>query len=151
MHGALLANLALGGTPDDLILKPDGGELYIPSSGTHGLVVVNTQTNEVGDFLLLGSAPAAATLTADSQVLYVSDFGAGHIVPVAIGVRQAGKPISVGQGPHTSALTPGGDMLLVVDTQSDDLGVIRANEPTPSLVTLVPTGSSPRDLAIKLF
>ncbi|MGC2333741.1 MAG: hypothetical protein WA581_19990, partial [Candidatus Acidiferrales bacterium] len=76
---------------------------------------------------------------------------AGRIVPVAIGVRQAGKSISVGQGPQTCELTPGGDMLLVVDTQSDDLGVIRANEPTPSLVTLVSTGSHPRDLAVKLF
>ena len=28
----LLANLAIGGKPEDLILKPDGGELYIPSA-----------------------------------------------------------------------------------------------------------------------
>ena len=103
------------------------------------------------DFLLLGSSPSDAALTADAQVLFVSDFAGGHIVPVAISVRQVAKPISVGQGPQTCELTPGGDMLLVVDTQSDDLGVIRANEPTPSLVTLVPTGSHPRDLAIKLF
>ena len=50
----LLTNLVLGGTPDDLILKPDGGELYIPSSESHGLLIVNTETNEVGDFRLLG-------------------------------------------------------------------------------------------------
>jgi hypothetical protein len=42
-------------------------------------------------------------------------------------------------------------MLLVVDTQSDDLAVIRANAPTPSLITLVSTGARPRDLAIKMF
>jgi DNA-binding beta-propeller fold protein YncE len=147
----LLARLALGGRPDDLILKPDGGELYIPSSGTHGLLIVDTQTNEVGDFLLLGMSPAAATLTSDAQTLYVSDSAAGRVVPVAIGIRQAARPVSVGQTPGICRLTPGGDMLLVVDTQSDDLAVIRANAPTPSLITLVSTGSRPRDLAIKMF
>jgi DNA-binding beta-propeller fold protein YncE len=76
---ALLANLALDGTPDDdLVLKPDGGELYVPSSDAHGLLIVNTEANEVGDFLLLlGMSPTAATLTEDAQTLYVSDSGAG--------------------------------------------------------------------------
>jgi YVTN family beta-propeller protein len=53
----LLANLAIGGTPSDLVLKPDGGELYIPSAKAHGLLIVNTSTIEVGDFLLLGMSP----------------------------------------------------------------------------------------------
>jgi YVTN family beta-propeller protein len=46
-------------------------------------------------------------------------------------------------------LTPGGDMLLVVDATSGDLAVIRAK--TGSLITLIPIGSHPRDLAVKLF
>jgi DNA-binding beta-propeller fold protein YncE len=96
-------------------------------------------------------SPAAATLTPDAQTLYVSDSAAGRVVPVAIGIRQAARPVSVGQAPVICRLTPGGDMLLVVDTHSDDLAVIRANAPTPSLITLVSTGSRPRDLAIKMF
>ena len=70
--------------PRTICSAPDGGELYIPSSNAHGLLIVNTETNEVGDFLLLGMSPGAATLTADSQTLYVSDSAAGHIVPVSI-------------------------------------------------------------------
>jgi DNA-binding beta-propeller fold protein YncE len=147
----LLANLSLGGAPDALILKPDGGELYVPVSNAHGLLVVNTMTNEVGDFLILGMSPSAGTLAPDAATLYVSDSAAGHIVPVAIQVRQVQRPITVGQDPRTSMLTPGGDMLLVVDAASNDLAVIRANTPTPRLVTLIPVGQSPRDLAIKVF
>jgi YVTN family beta-propeller protein len=40
-------------------------------------------------------------------------------------------------------------MLLVVDTASNDLAVIRVK--TSSLITLIPVGSHPRDLAIKMF
>jgi DNA-binding beta-propeller fold protein YncE len=115
------------------------------------LVVVNTSTNEVGDFLILGMSPSAGTLTGDAATLYVSDSGAGHIVPVAIGARQVQRPITVGQDPHTSLLTPGGDILLVVDSASNELAVIRTNTPTPRLITLIPVGQRPRDLAVKIF
>jgi YVTN family beta-propeller protein len=40
-------------------------------------------------------------------------------------------------------------MLLVVDASSNDLAVIRAK--TGGLITLIPIGSHPRDLAVKLF
>jgi YVTN family beta-propeller protein len=55
----------------------------------------------------------------------------------------------VGSAPRTSRLTPGGDILLVVDTASNDLAVIRPK--TANLITLIPVGSKPRDLAIKVF
>jgi YVTN family beta-propeller protein len=46
-------------------------------------------------------------------------------------------------------MTPGGDLLLVVNEDSDDLAVIRPR--TASLLTLVPVGSHPTDLAVKVF
>jgi YVTN family beta-propeller protein len=63
--------------------------------------------------------------------------------------RQVLRPITVGSAPRTSRLTPGGDILLVVDTASNDLAVIRPK--TANLITLIPVGSKPRDLAIKVF
>jgi YVTN family beta-propeller protein len=132
-----------------LLLKPDGGELYIPSGDAHGLFVVNTQTNEVGDFRFLGMSPMAGALSADGATLYATDSAAGHVVPVAIGNRQVAHPITVGQSPVAAELTPGGDILAVVDTSSDDLAVIRTK--TSSLITLIPTGPQPRSLAIKVF
>ena len=139
----------LAASPSDLILKPDGGELYITASDTNGLLVLNTQTNEVGDFLMLGSSPSSGTLKADTEILYVSDSTAGHVVPVAMATRQVLRPITVGSAPRTSRLTPGGDILLVVDTASADLAVIRPK--TANLITLIPVGPKPRDLAIKVF
>jgi YVTN family beta-propeller protein len=158
-HDVLQANLSLGGNPSDLILKPDGGELYIPCPETHGLVVVDTSTNEVGDYVLLGLRPTSATFSVLPGILYVSDSEASHIVPIAIDARQVAPPISVGQGPGASLITPGGDMLLVVDQISDDLAVVRSlassstgvSSPPGGLITLIPVGRHPRDLAVKMF
>ena len=99
--------------------------------------------------MLLGMSPTAGTMTSDGQLLYVSDSAAGHVVPVAIGLRQSAPPISVGQDPGMCLLTPGGDMLLVVDAASNDLAVLRAK--TGGLITLIPVGMRPRDVAVKVF
>ena len=74
---------------------------------------------------------------------------AGRVVPVAINQRRVAVPIPAGQAPRACQMTPGGDMLVAVDTASDEIAVVRAK--TSSLITLVPTGSRPRDLAIKVF
>jgi YVTN family beta-propeller protein len=149
---ALVTNLNLGGTPGDLILKPDGGELYVPSPDAHGLVIVNTNSNEVAEYLLLGLAPLSGVLDAAGNSLFVSDSAGGRVVPVQIATRQVQRPIPVGEGPDAAQITPGGEMLLVVNTQSNDVSVIRTRaNPTPSLITLIPVGRRPRDLAVKFF
>ena len=58
---------ALASAPADLVLKPDGGELFVPSPATHGLVILNTWTNEVAEHILLGDAPSRGSLTADAH------------------------------------------------------------------------------------
>ena len=156
----MLANIDLGGGPSGLILKPDGGELYVPSPEVHGLVILNTQTNEVAEFLLLGLAPSQAVLTADAAMLYASDSAAGRVIAVNIFNRQVITTVSVGQNPGAIALTPDEDIVLVVDQDSNDLAVLRtrsilqqagATAPPSSLITLIPVGRRPRDLAIKGF
>jgi YVTN family beta-propeller protein len=147
--GELVANIDLGGTPGDLILKPDGGELYVPSPDAHGLMIVNTATNEVGDYLLLGLEPTAGVLTGDSQLLYVSDSGGGRVTPIQIQTRQAGISLQAGEGAGAARFTPGEEMLVVVNHNSNDVSILRTR--TGSLITLVPVGRAPRDLTIREF
>jgi YVTN family beta-propeller protein len=59
------------------------------------------------------------------------------------------SPISTGRHPGPSALDPSGDLLLVVNEDSNDVAVIRVR--TQSLITMIPVGSHPSSLAIKLF
>jgi len=46
-------------------------------------------------------------------------------------------------------LDPGEDLLLVVNEGSNDLAVVRVR--TQSLITMIPVGDRPRDIAVKLF
>jgi YVTN family beta-propeller protein len=156
-RSVLVTNLELDGNPSDLVLKQDGGELYVISPEAHGLQVINTWTHEVGDYMVLGSAPTRGLLSADGNTLYVSDSAAGHVIPVDIANRRVmrepgtGKefPITAGQSPGVMRFDPQENLLLVANQGSGDLAVIRVR--TNSLLTMIPVGDQPRDIAVKLF
>jgi len=63
--------------------------------------------------------------------------------------RRVMRPILVGQAPGRCRFDPGEKLLLVVNEDSGDLAVIRVG--TNSLLTMIPVGDHPRDLAVKLF
>jgi DNA-binding beta-propeller fold protein YncE len=153
-RGVLLTNLELAGRPSDMLLKGDGGELYVFSPESHGLQAINTWTHEVGDYVLLGSSPARGVLSSDSSQLYVSDTSAGRVTPVDIVNRRVSRPVPAGQSPvalRFAPVDPGEkpNLLLVVNQVSGDLAVIRTR--TDSLVTMIPLGDRPQDIAVKLF
>jgi DNA-binding beta-propeller fold protein YncE len=154
-RGVLVTHLELAGKPTDMLLKPDGGELYVISPEAHGLQAINTETHEVGDYMELGSAPTRGVLSADASLLYVSDTAAGRVTPVDIFnrriVRDPGKgfPVPAGDAPGALRFDPNENLLLVVSAGSGDLAVIRVR--TNFLVTMIPVGDHPQDLAVKLF
>ncbi len=154
-RGVLITHLELAGKPTDMLLKPDGGELYVISPEAHGLQVINTRTHEVGDSMVLGSAPTRGVLSSDASLLYVSDTASDRVTPVDIFnrriVRDPGKgfPVPAGDAPEALRFDPAENLLLVVNRDSGDLAIIRVR--TNFLVTLIPVGEHPRDLAVKLF
>src|SRR5260221_6695067 len=83
-RSVLLTNLQLAGKPSEMLLKPDGGELYVISPESHGLQAINTWTHEVGDYVLLGSAPTHGVLFPDASEMFVTDAAAGRRLPVGI-------------------------------------------------------------------
>jgi YVTN family beta-propeller protein len=157
-RGVLLANLQLAGTPSDMLLKPDGGELYVISPDSHGLQVINTWTHEVGDYVMLGYSPTNGILSADASLLYVTDASASRVTAVDINNRRVIRTvngrellISVGENPGAVRFDPEENLLLVVNRNSGDLSVIRARLGEQSLLTMIPLGDHPQELAVKLF
>jgi len=160
-RGVLVTNLELAGKPTDMLLKPDGGELYVISPEAHGLQVINTWTHEVGDYMVLGAAPTRGVLSNDAGLMYVSDTAAGRVTPVDILnrriIREAlsekhpekGFPIPAGDSPVALRFDPAENLLLVVSQGSGDLAVIRVR--TNFLLTMIPVGEHPQELAVKLF
>jgi len=155
-RGVLLTNLQLAGKPSEMLLKPDGGELYVISPESHGLQAINTWTHEVGDYVLLGSAPTHGALFPDASEMFISDTAAGRVAPVDINNRRVGRPISAGQAPGAMRFDSNDpdvkpSLLLVVNEGSGDLAVIGLRAGSESLLTMIPVGPRPQDLAVKLF
>jgi YVTN family beta-propeller protein len=154
-RGVLLTHLELAGRSTQMLLKPDGGELYLISPEAHGLQVINTSTHEVGDYMVLGSAPTRAILSADASLMYVSDASANRIIPVDIVDRRLdrdpgkGFPVPAGQSPSALRFDPQENLLLAVNQDSGDIAVIRVR--TNYLLTMISVGDHPQDLAVKLF
>ena len=150
----LVTNLELAGKPTDMLFKPDGGELYVIAPESHGLQIIDTWTHEVGGYMLLGSAPSTAIATPDASEMYVADRASGRIMPLDILNRRVGRPISVGAGPSAMRFSPADrgelpSMLLVANEDSADLAILRTR--TDSLITMIPVGSRPQHLAVKIF
>src|SRR6266576_1151342 len=154
-RSVLVTHLELAGKPTDMLLKPDGGELYVISPDAHGLQAINTWTHEVGDYMVLGSRPTRGVLSSDASLLYVSDTAGDRVTPVDIFNRRIirdpgqGFPVPAGDSPTALRFDPAENLLLVVSQGSGDLAVIRVR--TNFLLTMIPVGDHPQDLAVKLF
>ena len=87
--------------------------------------------------------------------MYVSDSGANTVIGVDMNYRRLIRPIvQAGQAPGALRFDPGDKarLLLVVSQASGDLSVIRVTSDRPSgLLTMIPVGNQPRELAVKLF
>ena len=132
-----------------MVLKPDGGELYVTVPESHGIEIINTATAEVAQSMLVGLAPSNGILSSSADELYLSDPAAGRILPITITMRLVRPPIAVGHQPGTCRLDPSGELLVVANRDSNDLAIIRVR--TSSLLTMVPVGTRPSDLAVLLF
>jgi len=153
-RGVLVTHLELAGAPTDMLLKPDGGELYVISPEAHG-----TPGHQHGDARSGGLygprlSPHSRRASADASLLYVRTRLAGRVTPggyfqSAHRARSGeGFPIPAGDAPGRCDSIPpkisaGGKRGL------RRLAVIRVRH--EFLLTMIPVGSHPQDLAVKLF
>ena len=146
---ALLALLDVGKIPVSLALKPDGGEIYAANYGDGSVSEIDTSTNEVGGAYFVGTHPVRGLIAADDSTLYVSDFDADSLGIFSIDDGQLVGTSHTGDGPDALAFSKSGSFLFAVDARSGDVAVIRTA--THSLLTLLPTGVKPNEIAIKDF
>ncbi|HVA63576.1 MAG TPA: YncE family protein [Terriglobales bacterium] len=143
--GELLCYLPVGPGAQRLLLKPDGGELYVSNaSGT--VSAINTSTNEVSDTMAAGLGAAGMAAAPDGSVLYVANATAGTVSVINLDNRKATAMVRVGERPASLALSPNGLLLLVADAGSDDVAVVRSNQDPANpntLVTLLPSPPAP--------
>lgn len=146
---AFLTMLDTGKTPVSLALKPDGGEIYAVNYDSGSVSEIDTSTNEVGGAYLIGTHPVRGLIASDDSTLYVSDFDSDSLGIFSIDDGQLVGSSRTGDGPDALAFSRAGDLLFAVDARSGDVAVIRTA--THSLLTLLPAGTRPNDIAVKAF
>lgn len=141
----LLTYLRLGPNPQSMLLKPDGGELYI--SNADGTVsVVDTSTNEVSDTMAAGLGAGAMAVDAGGNYLYVANGAAGTVSVISLADHRTQAVIHVGSQPQRLVLNPSGLLLFAADRGSDDVAVMRSSlDPASpnSLLALLPAPGAP--------
>ncbi len=146
---ALLALLDVGRTPVSLALKPDGGEIYAANYDDGSISEIDTSTNEIGEAYFVGTHPVRGLIAQDDSTLYVSNFDADSLGVFSIDDGQLVGTSRTGDGPDAMAFSKAGDLLFAVDARSGDVAVIRTS--THSLLTILPSGSRPNEIAVKAF
>lgn len=147
----LLALLDVGKTPLHLALKPDGGEIFVSNFGSNSVSEIDDTTDEVSSTHLLGAQPAWSLVSPDNSLLYVSSFGGSSVAIYDIQHGAFLQTVQVGSQPEAMAFTPNARYLLVVDSGSADVAVIRRDPNSHLLLTMVPVGRQPRQMAVKNF
>ncbi len=154
----LLALLDVGISPVRLVLKPDGGEIFVTNEGSNTVSEIATGTNEVGGASLIGSSPVAGVVSADNSLLWVSNRSADTVAVYSVDDGKLINTVHTGSGPGPVILSADGHLLLAADTRSGDISVVRTfsrnlrREPVyGTLFTLLPAGNSPSAIVEKAF
>jgi YVTN family beta-propeller protein len=154
----LLAVLDVGRAPVRLVLKPDGGEIFVTNHDSDTISEIATGTNEVGGASLIGSRPSSGVVSADNSLLWVANEGADTVAVYSIDDGKLINTVHVGSGPGPLAFSADEHLLLAADTRSGDISVLRVfsrnfhREPVyGTLFTLLPAGKNPSAIADKAF
>jgi YVTN family beta-propeller protein len=139
----VLTYLELGAQPRRMLLKPDGGELYV-TNAEGNVSIVDTANNEVSGTLLAGAGAGAMAVSPHGSTLYVANAAAGTVSVINLDARTQLAMVRVGERPERLALA--GDFVFAADAGSGDLAAIRsANDPNNPdiLLTLLPSPRQP--------
>lgn len=148
----LLALLDVGETPTHLALKPDGGEIYVTNFASDSISEIATTTNEVGGTYMIGSKPSRGIISTDNSSLWVTNFGADSTMLYSLDDGKAINSVRTGSNPDAVAFSADEHLLLVANTGTGDVAMIRTTgKDGPGLVTMLPAGRHPNDIAIKAF
>ncbi len=146
LQPALVTSLTVGHQPDDMALKPDGGELYVANGADGTVSIIDTSSDEVSGLMLAGAGPMGMTVTADGSYLYVANAQSNTVSVLRLQDRKALADIPVGIRPERLLLGPFGRFLYVLDAGSNDIAVVQTD--LDAMLTLLP--SPPQAAAMSL-
>jgi YVTN family beta-propeller protein len=75
----LVTNIAVGDSPNFVLLTPDGSKAYVANQGSNTVSVILTSTDTVVATIPVGKAPRQLASSRDGRRVYVANSGSGSI------------------------------------------------------------------------
>ena len=133
-----IAQLGRFAAPEGMALSSDGNWLYVSSTNSDSVAVINAQQNSITKMLSVGEYPSA--MTSIGNYVYVICINGSMVVKINASTQSIEKTFSLGFFPGQLAASQDGGTLYSIDQVTRDLVLINANDGT--VVKRVPNGTT---------
>ncbi len=151
--GRVVTHLPMAVAPEHFCFKLDGGELFVTGEGMDAVVTVHPYQTQIASTTLAGRRPGV--MAASRDFLFVANPESSTVTVLDIVTRRVVAAVPVGSYPCHISVTPDGQYALVLNRDSGDMAVIRAEtlagrrRRMAPLFTMVPVGSQPIDAVVR--
>jgi YVTN family beta-propeller protein len=125
--------VAVGSTPDDMVLDPATDNLYVANYGSNNVSVISGATGKVIDSVDVGTYPQAITYDPNASCIAVANIGSASVSIISDQSNVVTRTISV--APYPGALG--------YDPYSGDLYVLTQSWPNATIAVVNPANSTP--------
>ena len=154
----LTNEIAVGSNPVYVAETPSGQKVYVVNQGSNDVTVIQTVDGTVLGTIPVGSSPVAAVASSDGNFVFVADQGSNDVAVIDT-TNDATVLTTIPLGASPSAITydPGLRRVYTANTGSNSVSILRADQPSPTLPTLLTTvdvtaapcgGSAPAQVAV---
>jgi YVTN family beta-propeller protein len=140
----LVADLALGKLPVDVVRPPRQNLMFIADQGVGGVFVVDPDVWKIIEFISTGRGTHGILLSHDEKSLYASNRDEGSISVIDIATRKVVAKWKTGGSPDMGQLSPDGRQLWISSRYHSAVLVIDTT--TGKVVARIPTGKEPHGL-----
>ena len=139
----------VGVSPSQVIITPNGAEVYVSNFGANTVSVISTATNTVTHTVAVGSGPDSLAVAPDGSKIYVGQHG-GNVSVIDTATKNVTSINTLGGPVRDLAITPDGSRvylamefsgLRVIDTSTTNVTLVSAVA-CPEGVRVTPDGST---------
>lgn len=132
--------------PDGLVITPDGKKVFVSSSDSGSVKVVDTASDSITASIDVGPKPAGLTITPDGSLVVVAVGGAGEAVIIDASQDAVVRRAAIGMA-HSSCVTSDGRYAYVGSQVATSPAIVKMDLHADTQVQTLPVDKSPRALA----
>jgi YVTN family beta-propeller protein len=132
--------------PDGIAITPDGMKVFVSSSDSGSVKVLDTATDTIAASIDVGAKPAGLTITPDGALVVAAVGGADEAVIIDVSRNAVARHVAVGQA-HSSCVTSDGHYAYVGSQVTGSPAIVKVDLDADTPTQVLAVDKSPRALA----